>query len=165
MPVHDDLLDGNRAFATSYRTSATSGRPSRKLAVVTCMDARIRPLALLGLREGDAAIIRNAGGRVTDDVLRSLAIATAVLGVEHVLVLHHTDCALAAAQSDALREAVAAAGGHAACDYDFSTIDDALDALATDVRAIRSSQLVPPAVGTVGWIYDVASGVALPRVA
>src|SRR3954451_16885983 len=101
MPRLDRLLDPNRAYAAA-RASADP-RPSRRLAVVTCMDARIDVFAVLGLHLGEAHVLRNAGGRVTDDVLRSLALSTQVLGVDTLLVMQHTKCGLAGVTDEDLR--------------------------------------------------------------
>jgi carbonic anhydrase len=90
--VFADVLDANEAFAREHANRALDARPAKRLAVVTCMDVRLDPLPILGLRPGDANVIRNAGGRVTDDVVRSLALAARALGVDRVVVLAHTDC-------------------------------------------------------------------------
>src|ERR1700754_3390345 len=94
MDAFDDLYDANAKFAESFGSSELTGRAARGLAVVTCMDSRIDPLGLLGLRPGDAKILRNAGARVTDDVLRTLVLAVYVLGVDRVFVMPHTDCGM-----------------------------------------------------------------------
>jgi carbonic anhydrase len=103
--VFADVLDANVAFAREHANGTLDARPAKRLAVVTCMDGRLDPLAILGLRPGDANVIRNAGARVTDDVVRSLALATRVLAVERVMVLAHTDCRAVgdAARAETLR--------------------------------------------------------------
>src|ERR1700712_2179939 len=90
----DDVLDGNARYAATFRDEGKAGRAARGLAVVTCMDSRIEPLQMLGMERGDAKILRNAGARVTDDVLRTLVLAVALLGVRRVLVVPHTDCGM-----------------------------------------------------------------------
>src|SRR5882757_7008641 len=92
--MFDDLLDANRRYRSEFHDSGVAGTAAKGLAVVTCIDSRIDPLALLGLRPGDAKIIRNAGARVTDDALRSVVIAVNLLGVNRVCVVQHTDCAM-----------------------------------------------------------------------
>src|SRR6476660_9709145 len=94
MQPFDDVLASNAEYSKTFADAGTPGRAARGLAVVTCMDSRIDPLGLLGLEPGDAKILRNAGARVTDDVLRTLVLAVYVLGVERVLVMPHTDCGM-----------------------------------------------------------------------
>src|SRR5689334_1537065 len=107
----DDLLDANSEWRAGFGLAGLSGRPAKHLAVVSCMDTRVDPLGALGLRPGDAKIIRNAGARVTDDVIRSIAIVVANLGVERVAVVAHTDCAMSKLSADELRQSVAAVAG------------------------------------------------------
>ena len=111
---------------------SSSSRPSRHLAVVTCMDTRIDPLAVLGLALGEAHVIRNAGARVTDDVLRSLAVSTHALGVDSVVLMQHTQCGLAGVSDDELREQTGA-------DVDFHAIDDHAVALRHDIDLLAST--------------------------
>ncbi len=105
----DDLVEANRRNQAGFALRGLTGRPARGLAVLTCVDTRIDPLAVLGLTPGDAKILRNAGARVTDDVVRSLALVVAALGVERVALIAHTDCAVAKATDDELRALVAEA--------------------------------------------------------
>src|SRR2546430_13457193 len=119
------LLDANDGYA-SARANVADPRPSRRLAVVTCMDARIDVFAVLGLHLGEAHVIRNAGGRVTDDVLRSLALSSHVLGVDTVVVMQHTKCGLAGVTDDELRRRTGANLG-------FFPIDDHAAALKEDI--------------------------------
>src|SRR5580698_10240465 len=107
MPQIADLLRANQAYAAA-RAHVADPRPSRHIAVLTCMDARIDVFAILGLHLGEAHVIRNAGGRVTDDVLRSLALSSQVLGVDTVVVMQHTQCGLAGVTDERLRELTAA---------------------------------------------------------
>ena len=90
--MFDELLAANRRYASGFRLQGIPGAAAKGFGLVTCMDSRIEPLVMLGLSQGDAKILRNAGGRVTSDVLRSLVLATTFLGVEYVAVMHHTDC-------------------------------------------------------------------------
>src|SRR4051812_36397629 len=120
----DRLLDANHAYAAA-RANVADARPGRHLAVVTCMDARIDVFAVLGLHLGEAHVIRNAGGRVTDDVLRSLALSAHVLGVDTVVVMQHTKCGLAGVTDDELRKLTGA-------DLGFFPIDDHAAALRED---------------------------------
>src|SRR4051795_4432463 len=119
------LLEANAAYAAAH-AEIPDARPSRHLAVVTCMDARIDVFAALGLQLGEAHVIRNAGGRVTDDVLRSLAVSSHVLGVETVLIVQHTKCGLAGVSDAELRRLTGA-------DLEFHAFDDHTLALREDI--------------------------------
>ncbi len=109
--MFDDVLGANARYRSEFHDSGVAGRAAKGLAVVTCIDSRIDPLAMLGLRPGDAKIIRNAGARVTDDALRSLVLAVNLLGVNRVCVVQHTDCAMVGANDDEMRAKVAAGVG------------------------------------------------------
>src|SRR4051794_3318148 len=145
----DRLLDANKSYAAA-RASADP-RPSRRLAVVTCMDARIDVFAVLGLHLGEAHVLRNAGGRVTDDVLRSLALSTQVLGVDTLLVMQHTKCGLAGVTDEDLRRLTKA-------DLGFFPIDDHAAALREDVALITATPYLSPLKVVAGVVYDVETG-------
>jgi len=152
-----DLLAANETYATRFPNAGLRPRAARGLAVVTCMDSRIEPLEMLGLRPGDAKILRNAGARVTADVLRTLVLASYLLGVERAMVIAHTDCRMAAETEDAVHEAVRAAGGPDTRSLDFLVTDDQPAALREDVQRVRSyPYLARLVVG--GFIYDVDTG-------
>jgi carbonic anhydrase len=121
------------------------------MAVVTCMDARIDVFAVLGLHLGEAHVIRNAGGRVTDDVLRSLAVSSHVLGVQTVVVMQHTKCGLVGVTNDELRELTGA-------DLGFFPIDDHTAALREDVDVLAGASFLSPITLIAGFVYDVESG-------
>jgi carbonic anhydrase len=125
--------------------------PARRLGVLTCMDARIDVLAALGLELGDAIVLRNAGGRVTDDVLRSLAVATHKLEVESVVVMQHTQCGILGATDDDLQTLTGA-------DLDFFPIDDHAAALRADVELLATKPYLERVQGISGFVYDVVSG-------
>ncbi len=144
------LLDANEGYA-SARANVAAPRPGRRLAVVTCMDCRIDVFAVLGLHLGDAHVIRNAGGRVTDDVLRSLALSSHVLGVDTVVVMQHTNCGLAGVTDEELRKLTGA-------DLGFFPIDDHAAALRDDVELLAATDFLAPLTGMAGFIYDVVSG-------
>ena len=150
----DEILEANEAYARAFDRGGLEASPARKLAVVTCMDARIDPLRLLGLDLGDAHVIRNAGGLVTDDALRSLALSHWLLGTQEALVIGHTDCGAAAFGNDELRERV----GPAAEGVDFLPVADVDAAVRAGVRLIEESPLLPAAFGARGFVYDVADG-------
>ena len=145
-----DLLSANRGYAAA-RANVADPRPSRRLAVVTCMDARIDVFAVLGLHLGEAHVIRNAGGRVTDDVLRSLALSSGVLGVDTVVVMQHTGCGLAGVSDAELRALTGA-------DLGFFPIDDHAEALREDVELLARAPYLSRLRLIAGLVYDVQSG-------
>jgi carbonic anhydrase len=152
-----DVLEANERYAESFSLGGLQARAGRGLAVLTCMDSRIEPLAMLGLRPGDAKILRNAGARVTDDVLRTLVLAHYLLGVERAMVVGHTRCRMAAGSEDAVHEAVRDAGGPDTRSLSFLTTDDLRATLRHDVQRVRSSPYLQRLrVG--GFVYDVDSG-------
>src|SRR5881398_3875173 len=106
MSVTDDLLKNNEAYARSFDKGTLPLPPAKKLAVLACMDARLHVSKILGLKEGDAHVIRNAGGAVTDDAIRSLAISQRLLGTEEVILIHHTDCGMLTFKDDDLRKQI-----------------------------------------------------------
>ena len=160
--MFDDLLDANRRYRTEFHDSGVEGKAARGLAVLTCIDSRIDPLAMLGLRAGDAKIIRNAGARVTDDALRSLVLATNLLSVTRVCVVQHTDCAMVGPTDDEIRARVGAMRGVDATDWDFLASTDQLATLHNDIALIESCALLPPDLQVGGFIFDVHSGELVP---
>src|SRR5690348_1251335 len=135
--MFDDVIEANAAYAKTYSPGDLGGVAARGLALLTCMDSRIEPLAMLGLKRGDAKILRNAGARVTHDVLRTLVLATYLLGVERVMVVAHTGCKMAGEES-AVHEAIGAAGGPDTSWMSFLTAPDQEEALRHDVARVRS---------------------------
>jgi len=158
MRMFHELLDSNRQYAQSFDLGGVPARAARSFALLTCMDSRIEPLVMLGLRPGDAKILRNAGGRVTPDALRSLVFATTFLGVTHVAVMHHSDCALAHRSDAQVRSSLSGAQRHAVRDWDLLVMPDPDAALAADVQAVRSCEALSAGVVVVGWRYDVGTG-------
>jgi carbonic anhydrase len=161
MSVFDDLFAANAKFAETFGNSGLTGRAARGLAVVTCMDSRIDPLGLLGLEPGDAKILRNAGARVTDDVLRTLVLAVYVLGVERVLVMPHTDCGMSKV-TDSDVYALTEERGVDTRSLEFHTVPDQDAALRHDLTRITSSPFLPEGLPVTGAIYDVHTGRLLP---
>lgn len=155
--MFDDLLAGNEDYARSFDLGHLTAPAAKRFAVVTCIDSRIEPLAIFGLGVGDAKIHRNVGGRVNDDVLRSLILATNLLDVDRVAVMHHTDCAGAASQ-ETLAAQVGEALGIDPPDRDFAAIEDPEAALRADVESVRSCLLLRDDVVVAGWRYDVHTG-------
>jgi carbonic anhydrase len=160
--MFDDLLDANRHYRAEFHDSGVAGKAAKGLAVLTCIDSRIDPLALLGLRPGDAKIIRNAGARVTSDALRSLILAVNLLGATRVCVVAHTDCAMVGSTDDELRAHIGAIRGVDAGGWDFLTTSDQLATLHADIELIRSCPLLPSDLHVGGFIFDVHSGELVP---
>lgn len=152
-----DVLAANDSYAARFAMPGLPGEAARGLAVVTCMDSRIEPLAMLGLSAGDAKILRNAGARVTDDVVRTLVLARYLLNVERVMVVAHTRCRMASGDSAAIHDAIRAAGGPDTSDIAFLTTDDQEASLRSDVEKMRSSPYLPDLVAG-GFLYDVDTG-------
>ncbi len=156
--MFDDLLAANRRYASRFHDSGVAGVAAKELAVLTCIDSRIDPLAMLGLSPGDAKILRNAGARVTDDALRSLILATNLLGAKRVCVVQHTNCAMAGSSEDEMRARVAEASGADASGWEFLTTRDQVATLRDDIARIRTCPLIPPTVEIGAFIYDVHTG-------
>jgi carbonic anhydrase len=161
--VFDDLLEANARYRASFRDTGLKGAAAKGLAVLTCIDSRIDPLAMLGLRPGDAKIIRNAGARVTDDALRSLVLAVNLLGVTRVCVVQHTDCAMVGRTDAEMRARVAAASGADADGWQFLATTDQLGAIDDDLARLESCPLLPAGLALGGFVFDVHTG-ALERV-
>lgn len=156
-----DVLEGNAAYR-AHHAVVESGVPKRRLAVLTCIDARIDPLAVLGLEVGDVKVLRNAGARVTDDMIRSLAVAVAALGVERIAVVQHTRCAMASVSEEEAARAVAEATGADVSAAAFGTIDDQQAVLADDIAVLRASPLIPDSVPLAGFVLDLETGALVP---
>ncbi len=152
-----DVLSANAAYARSFSPAGLDGRAARGLAVLTCIDSRIDPLAMLGLEPGDAKIVRNPGARVTDDVLTTLIVATYLLDVRRLMVIAHTDCRMVAASDDELRRAISESGGPETSELTFSTSADQTASVRADVHRVRSfPRLETLQVG--GFVYDLTTG-------
>ena len=160
----DDLLDSNRRFSEQFALAGFDGVAHAGVAIVTCMDSRIDPLALVGLKPGDAKIFRNPGGRVTDQALEALVLGVHLLNVRRILVVPHTRCAMASASQDELRRRVGESAGQDASWQTFGVVADQEAALADDVRKVRSHPLIPETVEVGGFIYDVDTGLLDQRV-
>ena len=151
------LLDANEAYSADFDRGALEIAPTKQVLVLTCIDARVDPGRMLGLELGDAHVLRNAGGRVTDDAIRSATISSWLLGTREFLVIHHTDCGLLGASDAALRARVTQVTGEDVGDLRFLPFDDAEGALLDDVRAIEQDRRL--AFGSVnGFLYDVTTG-------
>ena len=175
--ARDDVLAANEAYATAFGDKANLRMPpARRFAILTCMDARLDPAKFAGLQEGDAHVIRNAGGRASDDAIRSLVISHKLLGTNAWFVVHHTDCGMetftndvmrgllrqsldtAEVGSDGWKDVGQGPGSTAGDTIDWLTIKDQAESVTSDVARIRSHPLVPADVPIYGYIYDVKSG-------
>jgi carbonic anhydrase len=155
--VFADVLLANASFQDGYAEAHLTGTAARGLGLLTCMDSRVDPLRMLGLEPGDAKVLRNAGARVTEDVLRTLALASYLLGVERFMIIAHTDCRMAAGDEASVHAAIAAAGGPDTRSMSFLTTDDQRGALLHDVQRVRSW----PYLGHVvvgGFLYHLQTG-------
>ncbi|HEX8303251.1 MAG TPA: carbonic anhydrase [Jatrophihabitans sp.] len=153
-----DVLRANRDYVASYRDRHLEGRAAKGLAVITCMDSRIDPLGMLGLDKGDAKILRNAGARVTEDVLRTLVLAVHLLEVRRVMVVAHTDCRMSQVTDEQVHADIMAGAGIDTRSLDFGAISDQAAVLARDVRKIKSSPYLPADLAVIGCIYDIRTG-------
>ncbi|MEZ5186149.1 MAG: carbonic anhydrase [Candidatus Nanopelagicales bacterium] len=156
--VFDDVVAGNERFAESYHEPGMSGRAAKHLALITCMDSRIDPLSVLGMKSGDMKILRNAGARVTDDVLRTLVLAAYLLDVNRIIVMPHTDCRMAKSTEAEVHQSILDSTGVDTRSLEFRTIDDPLETLKSDVQRIRSYPYMPGNVVVAGGMYDVHTG-------
>ena len=162
MDKFEDILNANREFASNFTSEDLTGMAVKGLAIVTCMDSRIDPLRIVGMNAGDAKILRNAGARVTDDVLRTLVLATHLLGVNRVLVMPHTDCRMASTDGAGIHDAISKKSGVDTRTLDFQTTTDQRDSLLKDIVKIESYPLLHDEVRVMGAIYDVKSGLLMP---
>jgi carbonic anhydrase len=160
--VFADLLEANAAYAAVPREVAPTGVAGKGLAILTCIDTRIDPLAVFGLEPGDAKILRNAGARATDDALRSLALSVAALGVTRIAVVQHTNCKVASASNDDLRAAVEERTGVAVPDFDAMAIGDQAATALADAELIRQSPLIPTDVEVGAFVLDLHAGRLVP---
>ncbi len=177
MSVLEEVLDANAAYASDFGAKAELALPpARRFAILTCMDARLDPAKYAGLSEGDAHVIRNAGGRASDDAIRSLVISYKLLGTREWFVVHHTDCGMeffdnetigglleqsletAELTADGFRDVGAGPGSPVGREIDWLTIPDQAQSVVDDVTRIRHHPLVPAGIPIYGYVYDVRSG-------
>jgi carbonic anhydrase len=157
MSTIDELLANNERYAQSFDKGELPLPPAKKIAILTCMDARLSPYVMLGLEEGDAHVIRNAGGVVTDDEIRSLAISQRLLGTEEIMVIHHTDCGMLTFSDDDFRRQIQEETG-----VKPQWAAEAFPELEEDVRQsvarIKASPFIPRKESVRGFVYDVETG-------
>lgn len=163
---HDDFADvlsANAMYVASFEDAHLNARAAKGLAIVTCMDSRISPLDIFGLQPGDVKILRNAGARVTDDVLRTLVLATWLLNVNRVLVMPHTECKMASGTEAEIHAAIFEESGIDTRGIEIRTVKDQDAALATDLQRVRSYPLLPKNLVVAGAVYDVHTGSVNPK--
>ncbi len=158
MATFDELLEANERYAGSFDKGDLPAPPARRVAVVTCMDARLHPEDFLGIELGGAHVIRNAGGRVSDDAIRSLVISQRLLGTNEVVVIQHTDCGMMSIENEDVAAKIRKDLGVDVSGHDFLTFSDLEQSVRDDVETLKSSELIPDDVTIVGAVYEVESG-------
>jgi carbonic anhydrase len=158
MPDFDDLLEANRSYAADFNLSGFDGIAHAGVAMVTCMDSRIDPLKMIGLQPGDAKILRNPGGRATDQVLVALVLGATLLQVKRVLVVQHTRCAMATSTEDELKQRIGQSTGSDASWMSLGAIVDQRRTIEADVLRVRSHPLLSDELMVGGFLYDVDTG-------
>ena len=157
MSTTDELLRAAERYRAGFDKGGLAMPPARKVAVVACMDARLNPYGLLGLTEGDAHVIRNAGGAVTEDTIRSLAISQRLLGTEEIVLIHHTDCGMLTFADDEFRRSVQADTGIRP-PWAAEAFDDPEEDIRQSIARIRHSPFLPRKDAVRGFVYDVRTG-------
>jgi carbonic anhydrase len=158
MAIVDEFLQANQSFAEAFDQGGLPMPPARSVAVLTCMDARLHPSKFLGLAIGDAHVIRNAGGRASDDAIRSLIISSRLLGTREFVVIHHTDCGMLTFTNDDLRHKLTQETGADCSEIDFLPFPDLEQSVRDDVQRIVASPFIAKDIPVAGYIYDVRSG-------
>lgn len=158
MNVPEEIVAANAAYAASLPKQDREAPPTRRIAVLACMDARLRPEDALGLGLCEAHVIRNAGGRATDDAIRSLTLSSRLLGTRAFVVVHHTECGLLGTTNDELHRRIERETGADVRSIDFLPFDDARQTLVDDVERIRQAPSIDSAIPVTGVIYDVRTG-------
>ena len=157
MSATDELLENNERYSQGFDRADLPIPPAKKIAIVTCMDARLSPSTMLGLDEGDAHVIRNAGGVVTDDEIRSLAISQRLLGTEEVMVIHHTDCGMLTFSDDEFKRQIQNDAGIKP-PWAVESFPDLEEDVRQSVARIRTSPFIPRTDAVRGFVYEVESG-------
>ncbi|MGD9893006.1 MAG: beta-class carbonic anhydrase [Dehalococcoidia bacterium] len=152
------LVEANQQFVEGFDKGALPMPPARQLAVLTCMDARLHPERFLGLEIGDAHVIRNAGGRASDDAIRSLIISSHLLNTREFVVIHHTDCGMLTFSNADLQGKLAQETNEDVSGFDFLPFTDLTESVRDDVRRIQASPFLSDSIPVTGFIYDVRTG-------
>ena len=158
MASFDEFKRANEQYAARFEGGDLPTPPARKVAVVTCMDARLHPEEFLGLKLGDAHVIRNAGGRVSEDAIRSLVISEHLLGTREIVVIHHTECGMMTFGNEDLAAKIKEDLGVDVSGRDFLTFSSLEESVREDVEKIRTSKLIPNDIEVHGAVYDVKTG-------
>lgn len=159
-PDKEQILHDASKYTASY-PSALSSRPAREMAVVMCMDARLRAYSILGIKEGDAHVIRNAGGVVTDDVVRSLIVSQRLLGTRHIVLVHHTDCGMTTFTDDEMKENIEEETGIKPA-LSFESFTDADADVRQSIKRIQTNPFIPYKDSIQGFVFEVETGKLLP---
>ena len=157
MTATDDLLQNNINYADGFDSGGLHGPPGRRLAIVACMDARMDIYKILGLDDGDAHIIRNAGGVISDDVIRSLVISQRLLGTQEIMLVHHTDCGMLTFRDDELKDSIEADTGIRP-PFGFEAFGDLEQDVCQSIARIQASPFIPRKDQIRGFVYDCATG-------
>ena len=157
MSATDDLIKNSEQYAEGFDKGDLPMPPAKKVAVLACMDARINPYGLLGLKEGDAHVIRNAGGVVTDGEIRSLAISQRLLGTDEVMLIHHTDCGMLTFQDDAFKRQIQDETGIKP-EWAAESFDDLEEDVRQSIARIQASPFIPRKDSVRGFVYEVETG-------
>ena len=157
MSVTDELLKNNESYAASFAKGDLALPPAKKVAVLACMDARLDPAGALGLSEGDAHVIRNAGGVVSDDALRSLAISQNLLGTEEIILIHHTDCGMLTFTDDQFKEQLQEDTG-VEPEWSANAFPDLEGDVRDSIARIKESPFIPKKDSVRGFVYEVETG-------
>jgi carbonic anhydrase len=157
MTVTDELIANNEAYASSFDKGDLPLPPGKKVAVVACMDARLNPYGVLGLSEGDAHVIRNAGGVVTDDEIRSLAISQRLLGTEEIILIHHTDCGMLTFTDDDFKKSIQEETGIKP-EWAAEAFSDLDEDVRQSIARIKASPFIPHKGSVRGFVYEVETG-------
>jgi carbonic anhydrase len=155
--VTDELLRNAERYADGFDRGGLPMPPAKRIAVIACMDARLNPYGLLGLAEGDAHVIRNAGGVVTDDEIRSLSISQRLLGTEEIILIHHTDCGMLTFKDDDFRRQIQQDTGIKP-EWAAEAFDDLEEDVRQSIARIKSSPFIPKKDKVRGFVYDVETG-------
>ena len=152
------FLAGNREWMREFQFGGLEVRPRRRMAILTCMDSRYTAQGVLGVHLGDTHVVRNAGGRVTDDAIRSLVLSAHALGTRGCVIIHHTNCGLYNTSNEAIWKRIRVATGQDASYLDFLPFDDVAGSVREDLERLRASTLLPEDYEVLGFVYDVVSG-------
>lgn len=162
MSTVTDLLTANRRYASTFTHGNLTAPPTRRIAILTCMDARLDPAKFLGLNEGEAHVIRNAGGRANPDALNALVISQQLLDTNEVVVIHHTQCGMTGLGDEAVTELLAERFGEPVEPQQYGGFDDPVQSVLDDIATIRADARIPDDLPISGFIYDVETGLLTP---